>query len=99
MFTSSLFKSSTHLLLASGALALCSCTSRSSSVVQAAGPQASRMSFSQFVQDLRAEVHAGRSVAVHSRASIGRLSWLVAALLTAEGFTADARSPDRTAPR
>jgi protein-tyrosine phosphatase len=28
-------------------------------------------SFSQFVQDLRAEVHAGRSVAVHCRASIG----------------------------
>jgi uncharacterized membrane protein/pimeloyl-ACP methyl ester carboxylesterase len=38
MFTPSLFKSSTHLLLASVALALCGCTSQSSSVVQAAGP-------------------------------------------------------------
>jgi protein-tyrosine phosphatase len=46
-------------------------------------------SFLQFVEDLRAEVHAGRSVAVHCRASIGRSSLLLAALLTAEGFTAE----------
>jgi protein-tyrosine phosphatase len=46
-------------------------------------------SFSQFVEDLRAEVHAGHSVAVHCRASIGRSSLLLAALLTAEGFTAE----------
>jgi protein-tyrosine phosphatase len=42
--------------------------------------------FSRFVEDLRAEAHAGRSVAVHCRASIGRSSLLLAALLTAEGF-------------
>jgi hypothetical protein len=38
MFASSLFKSSTPLLLASLALALSGCSSRSSSVVHAAGP-------------------------------------------------------------
>lgn len=45
--------------------------------------------FAKFVQELRVEVHAGRSVAVHCRASIGRSSLLLAALLTAEGYTAD----------
>ena len=45
--------------------------------------------FAKFVQELRVEVHAGRSVAVHCRASIGRSSLPLAALLTAEGYTAD----------
>ena len=45
--------------------------------------------FSLFVEELRAQIHAGRSVAVHCRASIGRSSLLLAALLTAEGFTPD----------
>jgi protein-tyrosine phosphatase len=45
--------------------------------------------FFQFVEDMRAEVHVGRSVAVHCRASIGRSSLLLAALLTAEGFAPD----------
>jgi protein-tyrosine phosphatase len=49
----------------------------------------STASFSRFVEDLRAEVHAGRSVAVHCRASIGRSSLLLAALLTAEGLAPD----------
>ena len=49
----------------------------------------STASFSRFVEDLRAEAHAGRSVAVHCRASIGRSSLLLAALLTAEGFAPD----------
>jgi protein-tyrosine phosphatase len=40
----------------------------------------STASFSQFVEDLRADAHAGRSVAVHCRASIGRSSLLLAAL-------------------
>jgi protein-tyrosine phosphatase len=47
----------------------------------------STASFTHFVEGLRAEVHAGRSVAVHCRASIGRSSLLLAALLCAEGFT------------
>jgi Cyclin-dependent kinase inhibitor 3 (CDKN3) len=46
-------------------------------------------SFSRFIEDLRADAHAGRSVAVHCRASIGRSSLLLAALLTAEGFALD----------
>jgi protein-tyrosine phosphatase len=45
--------------------------------------------FAEFVEGLRAEIHAGRSVAVHCRASIGRSSLLLAALLTAEGLTPD----------
>ena len=49
----------------------------------------STASFSQFVEDLRADAHAGRSVAVHCRASIGRSSLLLAALLIAEGFATD----------
>ena len=49
----------------------------------------STVAFSRFVDDLRAEVHAGRSVAVHCRASIGRSSLLLAALLTAEGYKPD----------
>jgi protein-tyrosine phosphatase len=46
-------------------------------------------SFSRFIEDLRADAHAGRSVAVHCRASTGRSSLLLAALLTAEGFAPD----------
>ncbi len=46
----------------------------------------STTSFARFVEDLRTQVHAGRSVAVHCRASIGRSSLLLAALLTVEGF-------------
>lgn len=47
------------------------------------------ISFTRFIEGLRTEVHAGRSVAVHCRASIGRSSVLLAALLCAEGFTAE----------
>lgn len=43
-------------------------------------------SFSAFVEQLRAELHSGRSVAVHCRASIGRASLLLAGVLCAEGF-------------
>jgi protein-tyrosine phosphatase len=43
--------------------------------------------FFQFVDELRAEIRAGHGIAVHCRASIGRSSLLLAALLTAEGFT------------
>jgi len=43
--------------------------------------------FSEFVESLRQEAHAGRSIAVHCRASIGRSSLLLAALLCLEGFT------------
>jgi protein-tyrosine phosphatase len=49
----------------------------------------STAAFAKFVEDLRVEVHAGRSVAVHCRASIGRSSLLLAALMTAEGYTPD----------
>ena len=49
----------------------------------------STASFARFVEDLRAQVHAGRSVAVHCRASIGRSSLLLAVLLTVEGFAPD----------
>jgi len=47
----------------------------------------STAAFAEFVADLQVEIHAGRSVAVHCRASIGRSSLLLAALLTAEGLT------------
>jgi protein-tyrosine phosphatase len=47
----------------------------------------STASFARFVEELRVEVHAGRTVAVHCRASIGRSSLLLAALLITEGFT------------
>ena len=43
----------------------------------------STAAFAKFVEEMRSEVHAGRSVAVHCRASIGRSSLLLAALLTA----------------
>lgn len=46
----------------------------------------STSSFVVFVDLLRSELHAGRSVAVHCRASIGRSSLLLAAVLCAEGF-------------
>jgi protein-tyrosine phosphatase len=48
----------------------------------------STSSFTAFVDQLRSELHAGRSVAVHCRASIGRSSLLLAAVLCAEGMTA-----------
>jgi protein-tyrosine phosphatase len=47
---------------------------------------AAAAAFFQFVEKLRSELHAGRSVAVHCRASIGRSSLLLASLLCAEGF-------------
>ena len=47
----------------------------------------STAAFVKFVEELRKEVHAGRSLAVHCRASIGRSSLLLAALLTAEGYS------------
>ena len=49
----------------------------------------STASLAKLVEELRAEVHVGRSVAVHCRASIGRSSLLLAELLTAEGHTPD----------
>ncbi len=49
----------------------------------------STAAFAKFLKELQAQVHAGRSVAVHCRASIGRSSLLLAALLTAEGLTPD----------
>jgi protein-tyrosine phosphatase len=44
-------------------------------------------SFAKFVEELRAEIRAGRSIAVHCRASIGRSSLLLAALLVSQGFS------------
>jgi protein-tyrosine phosphatase len=49
----------------------------------------STAAFAEFVEELRAEVHARRSVAAQCRASIGRSSMLLAALLIAEGYTPD----------
>lgn len=40
-----------------------------------------------FVDELRRELHAGRSIAVHCRASIGRSSLLLASVLCAEGLS------------
>jgi protein-tyrosine phosphatase len=40
-----------------------------------------------FVDELRKELHAGKSVGVHCRASIGRSSLLLASVLCAEGWT------------
>jgi protein-tyrosine phosphatase len=51
------------------------------------GTPPSAVSFSRFVEGLRREAHAGRSIAVHCRASIGRSSVLLASLLCQEGFT------------
>jgi protein-tyrosine phosphatase len=42
-----------------------------------------------FLADLRTELHRGKSLAVHCRASIGRSSLLLACLLCAEGMSAD----------
>jgi protein-tyrosine phosphatase len=47
----------------------------------------STTSFMSFVNQLREELHTGRSVAVHCRASIGRSSLLLASVLCTEGFT------------
>jgi protein-tyrosine phosphatase len=55
------------------------------------GVPSSTASFKGFVEQLRGELHSGRSVAVHCRASIGRSSLLLGAVLCREGFsTADA---------
>jgi protein-tyrosine phosphatase len=43
--------------------------------------------FVAFLAELGRELQAGRSVAVHCRASIGRASLLLASLLCAEGFS------------
>jgi len=42
--------------------------------------------FANFIEELRVEAHDGRSIVVHCRASIGRSSLLLAALMTAEGY-------------
>ncbi len=44
-------------------------------------------SFANFIEQLRTHTHAGRSIAVHCFASIGRSSMLLAALLTTEGLS------------
>jgi protein-tyrosine phosphatase len=49
----------------------------------------STAAFAKFVGELRSEIHAGRSVAAHCRASIGRSSLLLAALLVDQGFKPD----------
>ena len=46
----------------------------------------SASSFAKFIEELRSDLHAGRSVAVHCRASIGRSSLLLASLLAVEGL-------------
>ena len=46
----------------------------------------STTAFKSFVEGLQSELRAGRSIAVHCRASIGRSSLLLASLLCAEGF-------------
>ena len=46
----------------------------------------STASFAKFIEELRSDLHAGRSVAVHCRASIGRSSLLLASLLAVEGL-------------
>jgi protein-tyrosine phosphatase len=51
------------------------------------GTPSSAAPFAHFLQGLRPELHAGRSVAAHCMASIGRSSVLLASLLIAEGFT------------
>jgi protein-tyrosine phosphatase len=43
--------------------------------------------FGVFVDQLRKELHSGKSVAVHCRASIGRSSLLLASILCAEGWS------------
>jgi protein-tyrosine phosphatase len=47
----------------------------------------SMTAFSKFVAELSSEAQAGRSIAVHCRASIGRSSLLLAGLLVSEGLT------------
>jgi protein-tyrosine phosphatase len=46
----------------------------------------STVAFAKFVQEVRDDLHAGQGVGVHCRASIGRSSLLLAAVLCAEGF-------------
>jgi protein-tyrosine phosphatase len=43
--------------------------------------------FAAFVDALRSELHSGKSIAVHCRASIGRSSLLLACILCAEGWS------------
>jgi protein-tyrosine phosphatase len=47
----------------------------------------SHRQFGIFVDQLRKELHSGKSVAVHCRASIGRSSLLLACILCAEGWS------------
>jgi protein-tyrosine phosphatase len=47
---------------------------------------ATTAALSTFVEKLQTKLHAGSSIAVHCRASIGRSSLLLASLLCAEGF-------------
>jgi protein-tyrosine phosphatase len=49
----------------------------------------STTAFAKFVEELLADARDGRSIAVHCRASIGRSSLLLAAIMTAEGYTPD----------
>jgi protein-tyrosine phosphatase len=43
--------------------------------------------FGAFVDELRSELHSGKSIAAHCRASIGRSSLLLACILCAEGWS------------
>lgn len=45
--------------------------------------------FAEFVKQLRSDLRAGRSIGAHCRASIGRSSLLLAAILCVEGFEPD----------
>lgn len=45
--------------------------------------------FAEFLQLLQSDLRAGRSIGAHCRASIGRSSLLLAAVLCAEGFEPD----------
>lgn len=48
----------------------------------------SHREFERFLESLRSDLQAGRSIGVHCRASIGRSSLMLAALLTMEGYGA-----------
>lgn len=51
------------------------------------GTPGSYVAFSLLIDELRKELHAGKSVAVHCRASIGRASLLLASVLCADGWS------------
>jgi protein-tyrosine phosphatase len=53
------------------------------------GTPQSTAKFAEFVQLLRSDLRARRSIGAHCRASIGRSSLLLAAVLCAEGFQPD----------